>query len=94
MIVQRHQRILLDDEFLQLLKDHARHGFDLIRNDTSGFKSEDDYVDYLVELTRTGLEQRTREAAPVIEATPAFGALVDLQIGWRGGHGRGGFGGV
>ena len=58
------------------------HGFDLIRNDTDGFKSEDDYVDYLVELTRTGLEQRTQEAAPTIEATPAFGGLIDLQIGW------------
>jgi hypothetical protein len=67
---------LSDDEFLQLLKDHVDHGFDLIRNDTDGFKSEDDYVDYLVELTRTGLEQRTQEAAPVIEATPAFGGLM------------------
>ena len=83
LIVQRHQRILSDDEFLQLLKDHVDHGFDLIRNDTNGFKSEDDYVDYLVELTRTGLEQRTQEAAPTIEATPAFGGLIDLQIGWN-----------
>ncbi|HSK73232.1 MAG TPA: DUF87 domain-containing protein, partial [Pyrinomonadaceae bacterium] len=57
--------------------------FYLIRNDTSGFKSEDDYVDYLIELTRTGLEQRTQEAAPVIETTPAFGGLLNLQIGWN-----------
>lgn len=83
LIVQRHQRVLSDDEFLQLLKDHVDHGFNLIRNDTDGFKSEDDYVDYLVELTRTGLEQRTQEAAPTIEATPAFGGLIDLQIGWN-----------
>ncbi len=81
--MQRHHRILSDDEFLQLLKGHVDHGFDLIRNDTDGFKSEDDYVDYLVELTRTGLEQRTQEAAPTIEATPAFGGLIDLQIGWN-----------
>jgi DNA sulfur modification protein DndE len=81
--VQRHHRALTDDEFLQLLKAHVDHGFDLIKNDTSSFKSEDDYVDYLVELTRTGLEQRTQEAAPMIEATPAFGGLLDLQIGWN-----------
>ncbi len=60
LIVQRHHRILSDDEFLQLLKDHVNHGFDLIRNDTDGFKSEDDYVDYLVKLTRTGLEHRMK----------------------------------
>jgi len=40
-------------------------------------------VDYLVELTRAGLEQRTQEAAPVIETTPAFGGLLNLQIGWE-----------
>ena len=61
LIVQRHRRILSNDEFLQLLKDHVDHGFDLIRNDTSGFKSEDDYVDYLVELTRTGLNSGRRK---------------------------------
>lgn len=83
LIVQRHTRALTDDEFLQLLKAHVDHGFDLIKNDTAGFKSEDDYVDYLVELTRAGLEQRTQEAAPVIETTPAFGGLLDLQIGWN-----------
>lgn len=55
----------------------------MIKNDTSGFKSEDDYVDYLVELTRKGLEQRTEESAPVIETTPAFGGLLDLKIGWE-----------
>lgn len=71
--MQRHNRALSDDEFLQFLKAHVDHGFELIRNDTAGFKSEDDYVDYLVELTRAGLEQRNQEAAPQIEATPAYG---------------------
>ena len=28
------------------------------------------------------MEQRTQEAAPEIETTPAFGGLIDLQIGW------------
>lgn len=83
LIVQRHNRVLSDDEFLQLLKAHVDHGFALIKNDTSGFKSEDDYVDYLVELTRKGLEQRTEESAPMIETTPAFGGLIDLKIGWE-----------
>lgn len=82
LIVQRHRRALTDDEFLQLLKAHVDHGFQLIKNDTAGFKSEDDYVDYLVELTRAGLEQRTQEAAPQIETTPAFGGLIELQIGY------------
>ena len=81
--MQRHRRALSDDEFLHLLKAHVDHGFQLIKNDTAGFKSEDDYVDYLVELTRAGLEQRTQEAAPTIAATPAFGGLLDLQIGWE-----------
>jgi Cdc6-like AAA superfamily ATPase len=85
LIVQRHGRALTDDEFLQLLKAHVDHGFALIRNDTNGFKSEDDYVDYLVELTRIGLEQRGQEAAPVIETTPAFSGLLNLQIGWNAG---------
>ncbi len=83
LIVQRHNRVLSDDEFLHLLKAHVDHGFALIKNDTSGFKSEDDYVDYLVELTRKGLEQRTEESAPMIETTPAFGGLLNLQIGWE-----------
>lgn len=83
LIVQRHGRALSDDEFLHLLKAHVDHGFALIANDTSGFKSEDDYVDYLVELTRIGLEQRSQEAAPTIETTPAFGGLLNLQIGWK-----------
>lgn len=74
---------MTDDEFLQLLKAHVDHGFALIKNDTGGFKSEDDYVDYLVELTRIGLEQRSQEAAPTIETTPAFGGLLNLQIGWN-----------
>jgi Cdc6-like AAA superfamily ATPase len=81
--VQRHHRALSDDEFLLLLKAHVDHGFALIANDTNGFKSEDDYVEYLVELTRTGFEQRSREAAPTIETTPAFGGLLDLNIGWN-----------
>ncbi len=83
LVVQRHRRALSDDEFLHLLKAHVDHGFQLIKNDTAGFKSEDDYVDYLVELTRAGLEQRNQEAAPEIAATPAFGGLLDLQIGWE-----------
>lgn len=83
LIVQRHNRALTDDEFLHLLKAHVDHGFQLIKNDTNGFKSEDDYVDYLVELTRAGLEQRNLEAAPIIETTPAFGGLLNLQIGWN-----------
>lgn len=83
LIVQRHNRALSDDEFLGFLKAHVDHGFALIANDTNGFKSEDDYVDYLVELTRSGLEQRTQEAAPQIAATPAFGGLLNLQIGWN-----------
>ncbi len=37
----------------------------------------------MVELTRKGLEQRTEESAPMIEATPAFGGLLDLKIGWE-----------
>ena len=81
--MQRHHRALSDDEFLLLLKAHVDHGFALIANDTNGFKSEDDYVEYLVELTRTGFEQRSREAAPTIETTPAFGGLLDLNIGWN-----------
>ncbi|MCD9189060.1 MAG: DUF87 domain-containing protein [Pyrinomonadaceae bacterium] len=88
LIVQRHNHSVSDEEFLQLLKAHVDHGFVLIKNDTSGFKSEDDYVDYLVELTRAGLEQRTQEAAPVIETTPAFGGLLDLQIGRKADSGE------
>lgn len=83
LVVQRHNRALTDDEFLQLLKAHVDHGFALIKNDTAGFKSEDDYVDYLVEPTRNGLEQRTQEAAPQIETTPAFDGLLNLNIGWN-----------
>lgn len=82
LIVQRHGKILNDDDFLHTLKVHIDHGFQLIANDTDGFKSEDEYVDYLVELTRTGLDQRKQEAAPMIETTPAFGGLLKLHIGW------------
>ena len=85
LIVQRHGRSLTDEEFLQMLKIHVDHGFQLIANDTNGFKSEDEYVDYLVDLTRTGLEQRKQAAAPMIETTPAFGGLLNLQIGWNSG---------
>ncbi|MGI8642268.1 MAG: ATP-binding protein [Pyrinomonadaceae bacterium] len=83
LIVQRHERIVSDDEFLHLLKAHVDQDFALIKNDISGFKSEDDYVEYLVELTRKGLEQRTEESAPMIETTPAFGGLLNLKIGWN-----------
>lgn len=72
LIVQRHKRALSDDEFLQFLKAHVDHGFQLIKNDTAGFKFEDDYVDYSKELTRAGLEQRTQEAAPQIEVPEGF----------------------
>jgi DNA sulfur modification protein DndE len=82
-LCRRHRRALSDDEFLHLLKAHVDHGFQLIKNDTAGFKSEDDYVDYLVELTRAGLEQRNHEAAPQIATIPAFGGLLSLQIGWE-----------
>lgn len=70
--MQTHKRALTEDEFLQLLKAHVAHGFALIKNDTAGFKFEVDYVDYLVELTCAGLEQRSREPAPQIETTPAY----------------------
>jgi DNA sulfur modification protein DndE len=72
---------LTDDEFLPLLKAHVEHGFALIANDTSGFKSEDDYVEYLVNLTRNGLEQRSQEAAPRIEPIPAFSGVLTLELG-------------
>lgn len=52
LVVRRHKRALTDNEFLQLLKAHVRYGFALIKNDSAGFKSKDDYADYLVELAR------------------------------------------
>ena len=88
LIVQRHDRAVSDDEFLVLLKAHVDHGFALIKNDTGGFKSEDDYVDYLVELTRKGLEQRAEDAAPTVEATEAFGGLLNLNVGWNADSGE------
>ena len=33
LVVQRHRRVLSDDEFLHLLKAHVDHGFQLIKND-------------------------------------------------------------
>ena len=79
LIVQRHGRPLSDEEFLALLKAHIDHGFELIRRDTEVFKAPDDYVDYLVDLTQAGLEQRrltlpTR--APAVSAVPGVLQLI------------------
>ncbi|MBI3649432.1 MAG: DndE family protein [Acidobacteria bacterium] len=81
LIVQRHKRALTDDEFLQLLKAHVDHGFNLIRQDTATFKSTDDWVDYLIELTQTGLEQRKLETPPAPEIVPSFSGLLTLMLG-------------
>ena len=83
LIVQRHRKPLTDDEFLQILRLHVDHGFALIANDTKEFRAEDDYVDYLVELTRNGLDQRDLQPAPAIEATPAYSGLLNLHVGWN-----------
>ena len=37
----------------------------------------------LKKLIVVRFKQRKLEAAPTIEATPAFGGLIDLQIGWN-----------
>ena len=81
LIVQRHGRQLDEDELLRLLKAHVDHGFALIRRDTESFRSPDDYIDYLIELTQTGLGQRAIEAAPVAEAVPAFDGVLRLTLG-------------
>jgi DNA sulfur modification protein DndE len=81
LIVQRHGRILTDEEFLHLLKAHVDHGFELIRQDCASFKSADDYTDYLIELTQSGLEQRTLEALPTPEIVPSFSGILTLALG-------------
>lgn len=81
LIIQRHNRPLDDDELLPILKAHVDHGFALIRRDTESFRSPDDYLDYLIELTQTGLEQRHIEAAPSVAAVPAFDGVLRLALG-------------
>lgn len=81
LIVQRHGRQLDDDELLRLLKAHVDHGFALIRRDTQSFNSSDAYLDYLIELTQTGLEQRALEAAPSPAHVPAFDGVLRLVLG-------------
>lgn len=81
LIVQRHGCSVGDDEFLPLLKAHVDHGFNLIRGDAETFRSSDDWVDYLIELTESGLEQRKREDAPNVEATAAFDGVLRLELG-------------
>jgi hypothetical protein len=58
LTVQRYHRFVYDGEFFQLLKAHVDWGVALTKNDTIDFKSEDNYVDYLVGLTRKVIEQR------------------------------------
>src|SRR5205085_12640884 len=81
LIVQRHGQPLSDEEFLRLLKAHVDHGFELIRQDCASFKSNDDYVDYLIELAQTGLEQRALETPPAPEVVPAFLGVLTLALG-------------
>ncbi|MEW6126197.1 MAG: DndE family protein [Acidobacteriota bacterium] len=81
LITQRHKQVLSDDEFLQLLKAHIDHGFDLIREDSKTFKNSDDWVDYLIELTQTGLDQRKQEALPQPEIVASFSGLLTLTLG-------------
>ncbi len=81
LIVQRHGRALSDEEFLPLLKAHVDHGFQLIAQDCASFKSTDDYVDYLIELTQLGLEQRTLDAPAPLETVSAFTGLLTLKLG-------------
>lgn len=81
LIVQRHGQAFADDEFLQLLKAHIDHGFELIKQDCSSFKSSDDYVDYLIELTQLGLEQRNIEAQALQEVVPSYTKILTLELG-------------
>lgn len=82
LIVQRHRHSLSDEEFLQLLKSHIDRGFELIKQDCASFKSQDEYVDYLIELTQMGLEQRSSEMPTVPKITPAFPGVIRLEFGW------------
>ena len=81
LIVQRHGRPLDDDEFLRLLKAHVDHGFQLIKQDSAAFKNTDQWLDYLIELTQSGLEQRTLEAPPAMETVPAFSGVLTVTLG-------------
>jgi DNA sulfur modification protein DndE len=81
LIVQRHAQPLTDEEFLRLLKAHIDHGFHLMRQDTASFKGTDDYVDYLIELTQSGLAQRALEAPPEQEVVASFSGVLNLSLG-------------
>jgi DNA helicase HerA-like ATPase len=81
LIVQRYGRSIGDEEFLPLLKAHVDHGFSLIRLDTEKFRSNDEYVDYLVELAQAGLDQRGIDAPPQVQIVPAFSGLLTLELG-------------
>ncbi len=81
LVVQRHGRSITDEEFLPLLKSHIDHGFALIKLDTEKFKSNDEYIDYLVDLTQAGLDQRKTEAPPQVEIVPTFSGLLTLELG-------------
>lgn len=83
LIVQRHGRAVSTDEFLRLLKAHVDHGFELIAADTKDFNNADAYVNYLIDLVNAGLANRNLQPTPaLIEQKPAFGGLLNLQIGW------------
>lgn len=81
LIVQRHGQVVSDDEFLKLLKAHIDHGFELLKQDAASFKAPDDYVDYLIELTQLGLEQRNIEAQPTPEIVPGYTKVLTIELG-------------
>lgn len=84
LIVQRHGRQVGDEEFLPLLKAHVDHGFRLMREDSQHFKSTDDWVDYLIELTERGLNERAGAAgsqASETETAAAFDGVLRLALG-------------
>lgn len=82
LIMQRRGRSLKEEEFLRLLKFHIDHGIELIRQDCALFKNQDEYVDYLIELTQLGLEQRLLETHTTSKSTPAFSGIIKLNLGW------------
>jgi DNA sulfur modification protein DndE len=82
--MQRHGRQVSDEEFLPLLKAHVDHGFRLIREDSQHFKSTDDWVDYLIELTERGLDERASAAdtsPAAADAPAAFDGVLRLAPG-------------
>jgi DNA sulfur modification protein DndE len=81
LIVRRAGRAISDEEFLPLLKAHIDHGLQLIKRDAEHFKSTDDWVDYLIELTQKGLEQRALAAPSSIGSVPAFDGVLRLTLG-------------